>query len=157
MSTVFTEQWAADVQARLSQGFTEQDREGRLPDYWTWIDTASSTFTGVLALGAVPVKGDDLDAGEFVAIRIVDGAVQEVRVITPDEARASDYLLVGTYESWQKFLGGYDAARTVMYRHLQLHHGNLLGFFNRVYYWIQLLSLLHQVPSEVKVPEVAAA
>ncbi len=157
MSRVFTEQWAADVQARLSQGFTEQDREGRLPDYWTWVDTAASTFSGVLALGAVPVKGDDLDAGEFIAIRIAEGAVQEVRVITPNEARASDYLLVGTYESWQKFLGGYDAARTVMYRHLQLDHGNLLGFFNRVYYWIQLLSLLHQVPSEVVLPETVAA
>ena len=69
MSRVFTEQWAADVQAHLSQGFTEQDREGRLPDYGTWVDTASSTFSGVLALGAVPVKEDDLDAGEFVAIR----------------------------------------------------------------------------------------
>ncbi len=111
----------------------------------------------MLALGAVPEKGDDLDAGEFVAIRISEGAVQEVRVITPSEARASDYLLLGTYEGWQKFLGGYDAARTVMYRHLQLHHGNLLGFFNRVYYWIQLLSLLHQVPSEVVVPETVAA
>jgi len=157
MSRIFTDQWAADVQARLSQGFTPQDREGRLPDYWDWIDTAASTFSGVLALGAVPVKGDDLDAGEFIAIRIAEGAVQEVRVITPSEARASDYLLLGTYEGWEKFLGGYDAARTVMYRHLQLHHGNLLGFFNRVYYWIQLLSLLHQVPSEVVVPEAVAA
>lgn len=157
MSRAFSEQWAADVQARLSQGFTEKDREGRLPDYWTWIDTASSTFSGVLALGAVPVKGDVLDVGEFVAIQISEGVVQEVRVITPDEARASDYLLVGTYEGWEKFLGGYDAARTVMYRHLQLDHGNLLSFFNRVYYWIQFLSLLHQVPSEVVVPEAVAA
>lgn len=157
MSRAFSEQWAADVQARLVQGFTEKDREGRLPDYWTWIDTAASTFSGVLALGAVPVKGDNLDTGEFVAIRIAEGVVQEVRVITPDEARATDILLVGTYESWQKFLGGYDAARTVMYRHLQLDHGNLLSFFNRVYYWIQLLSLLHQVPSEVVIPEAVAA
>ena len=101
-----------------------------------------------------------IDLSEQPSVRsreISEGVVQEVRVITPDEARASDYLLVGTYEGWEKFLGGYDAARTVMYRHLQLDHGNLLSFFNRVYYWIQFLSLLHQVPSEVVVPEAVAA
>lgn len=157
MSQAFSDEWAADVQTRLAKGFTKKDREGRLPDYWDWIDTASSTFTGVLALGALPVKGAELTEGEFVTIQITAGAVTKVHRASLAEAKAADYLLTGTYESWEKFLGGYDAARTVMYRLVQLSHGNTLGFFNRVYYWIQLLTLLHQVPSTVVKPAKVAA
>lgn len=157
MSRAFSEEWAADVQTRLSKGFTAKDREGRLPDYWEWIDTAASTFSGVLALGAVPVKGAALDGGEFVSIQIKDGAVTKVHRASVAEAEAADYLLVGTYDGWDKFLSGYDAARTIMYRLVQLDHGNILGFFNRVYYWIQLLSLLHDVPSTVVGPAKVAA
>ena len=157
MARLFSEEWAQAAQARLSAGFTEQDKAGKLGDYWDWIAAAASSFTGSLALGALPSRGSKLATGEFVSVDITDGQVRAVRPVDAEQAEAADYCLTGTYDAWQKFLAGYDPGKTIMYRLLNLEHGNMLGFFNRVYYWVELVALLQQVPTEVLTPEVAAA
>lgn len=157
MARLFSDEWSHAAHARLAQGFTEQDKAGKLGDYWDWIAAASSSFTGTLGLAAMPRRGAELPEGEFVAIEIAEGQVTGVHPASLEEAKAADYLLTGTYDSWEKFLAGYDPGKTIMYRLLQLEHGNLLGFFNRVYYWVQLIALLQQVPTEVVKPATVAA
>ena len=157
MARLFSEEWAQAAQARLSAGFTEQDKAGKLGDYWDWIAAAASSFTGSLALGALPSRGSKLATGEFVSVDITDGQVRAVRPVDAEQAEAADYCMTGTYDSWRQFMEGFDCGRALAYRLLRFTNGNLYSFFNRVYYWVELLRLLQQVPTEVPAPQTAAA
>lgn len=157
MSRAFSEEWAAQVEDRLSKGFTEEDKADKLPDYWRWIAGAASSFTGVLGLGVRTDPHSDLHDAEFIAVEISAGVVTSVRVSTYEEIGKSDYLLMGTYESWRRYLAGYDPGKAIMYRLFRLEHGNMLGFFNRAYYWIELIALLQSIPAKVTEPSKVAA
>jgi hypothetical protein len=157
VARLFSDEWAQAAQARLATGFTEQDKAGKLGDYWDWVAAAASSFTGSLALGVLPARGSKLTEGEFAVIDIANGQVQAVRPADAAQAEAADYCLVGTYDGWRQFAAGYDPGKTIMYRLLRLERGNLLSFFNRVYYWVELVGLLQQVPTEVPEPAPVTA
>ena len=60
----------------------------------------------------------------------------------------ASYVLGMDYRDWKALREGYDAQRTVMYRKILLEDGNLLEFFNGIYFFVECLAVIGAVPAD---------
>ena len=148
----FSKEWADAVRQALNQGPSEDYLGSKLDDYWMWIDNARNSFEGQLAFGIS--RADEIEP-EVVVLTFSGGSCTAAEIVNVDDLPADAYLLTGEREAWRDLMSGYDAGKTVMYRRLLLVRGNLLAFFNRVYFFVELLALVGKVPTDLD--ELAAA
>ena len=140
MADFFTPAWAESVREALQAGPSEQDREGKLQEYWDFIAYIRSVYPASWALGC-------RELGSYLFIRWADGAVAECRIVGPDEPLEAIYVLGMDYPDWKALHEGYDAQRTVMYRKIVLEEGELLQFFKAVYFFVEYLNIIGSVPA----------
>lgn len=148
----FSKEWADAVREAVNQGPSEDYLGSKLDDYWEWIDNARNSFEGTLAFGIT--EGEDV-LPEVVVLEFSGGECTTAGVRTLDDLSDDAFLVAGERAAWRDLMSGYDAGKTVMYRRLLLVRGNLLGFFNRVYFFVELLALVGRVPTDLG--ELAAA
>jgi hypothetical protein len=146
-STFFSQQWADDVRDALNAGPSEEALAGKLPEYWDFYNLVRYTYPSSWALG---VRGlpDELGGGTgYLLVQWVEGMVTECRVLGESEPVEATYVLAADYHDWKALFEGYDALRTVMYRKLLLEDGDLLEFFKAIYFFVECLALIAQVPT----------
>ena len=148
----FTKEWADAVREAVNKGPSEDYLGSKLDDYWMWIDNARNSFEGSLAFAIT--RADELEP-EVVALTFSGGSCTVAEILNVDDLPAEAYVLAGEREAWRDLMTGYDAGKSVMYRRLLLVRGNLLAFFNRVYFFVELLALVGKVPTDLD--ELAAA
>jgi putative sterol carrier protein len=68
-------------------------------------------------------------------------------VLGESEPVEATYVLAADYHDWKALFEGYDALRTVMYRKLLFEDGDLLEFFKAIYFFVECLALIAQVPT----------
>lgn len=143
MAAFMTPEWAQDCRAAINAWPGAEQRDGKLPEYWEWIETVQEDLTGRVALCVRDAPGGvpdtlclELDAGKVADATVGDRAGSE-----PDAA----FLLAGSYADWQDMLAGYDVGKTVMYRRLMLEKGDTLEFFRTAFYWTELLAAIQSV------------
>jgi putative sterol carrier protein len=153
MATFLTQEWADAVKDAVNAGPAKDYKEEKLDEYWEWIDNARATFEGDLAFG---VRDGDLLRDEVVVLTWSGGVCTAANASTVDQLSESAFLLAGEVSAWQDLMSGqYDAGKTVMYRRLLLDRGPLLAFFNRVYFFVEMVGVIGKVPTEFPA-EVAA-
>jgi len=144
----FTQEWAEAVRDAVNAGPTEEYKADKLEEYWDWIDNARAGFEGELAFG---VRHGDILAGDAVVLTFSGGSCTDAKATTADRVPESAFFLVGEEEAWRDLFEGYDAGKSVMYRRLLLEQGNLLSFFNRVYFFVESLAVIGKVPTSFSV------
>jgi hypothetical protein len=139
VSEFFSPSWADSVREALIAGPSEQDRAGKLQEYWDFIGWIRSLYPASWALGC-------RELGSYLFVQWGDGTVTDCRIIGPDEPLEATYVLGMDYQDWKALHEGYDAQRTVMYRKIVLEEGKLLDFFKAVYFFVEYLNLIGSVP-----------
>jgi hypothetical protein len=148
----FTKEWAEAIREAVNRGPSEDYLGSKLDDYWEWIDNARNSFEG--HLGFAISRAEELEP-EVVLLAFSGGQCTAAEIANVEAMPPDTFLLAGERDAWRDLMSGYDAGKTVMYRRLLLVQGNLLGFFNRVYFFVELLALVGKVPTDLD--ELAAA
>jgi hypothetical protein len=144
MSDFFSPSWAASAADALTAGPSEQERAGKLQEYWDFFELIKSMYPASWALGCRELAG--LNSTAYLFVQWGGGAVTDCRIIGPDEPLKATYVLAMDYQDWKALHEGYDAQRTVMYRKIVLEEGDLLEFFKAVYFFVESLAVIGAVP-----------
>src|SRR6201996_7600805 len=153
MAEFFSKQWADAVRDALTAGPSVQARASKLQEYWDFFDFLKSVYPASWALGCRDLPGFGGPAHLFV--QWSGGTVTDCRIIGPDEPLAATYVLAMDYADWKALHDGYDAQRTVMYRKILLEDGSLLEFFKAIYFFVECLAIVGEVPA--RYPELVTA
>jgi hypothetical protein len=140
VSEFFSPSWASSVGKALAAGPSEQERAGKLQEYWDFFDFLKSVHSASWALGC-------RDLASYLFVQWGGGTVTECRIIGPDEPLKATYVLGMDYRDWKALHEGYDAQRTVMYRKIALEDGELLEFFKTIYFFVESLAVIGSVPA----------
>jgi hypothetical protein len=140
----FTQEWADAIRDAVNKGPTEEYKADKLEEYWLWIDNARGGFEGDLAFG---VRRGDVLADDAVVLTFSGGSCTQATATTADKVGETAFFVVGEEDAWRDLMEGYDAGKAVMYRRLLLERGNLLSFFNRVYFFVESLAVIGKVPT----------
>lgn len=140
--------WLEAVRESVNGWPPPEERAKKLDNYWQWCERAASEFQGTLALGIRGLPAANGDTA-YVALELANGRCTGVRTLTPEEARRATFALVGSYSDWRDLFHQYDMGKAVMYRKLRLESGDLLAFFRRVFYFIEVLSSVCKVPTRL--------
>ena len=143
----FSPEWAAAVRDALAAGPAEPVRAGKLQEYWDLFDFIKSVYPASWALGCRELPADLGGGPAYLFVQWAGGSVTDCRLIGPDEPLAATYVLAMDYADWKALHEGYDAQRTVMYRKILLEDGNLLEFFKSIYFFVECLALIGEVPA----------
>jgi len=140
--TFFTGSWADAVRDALQAGPGPEIRATALPEYWDFFDLIRSGYTASWALGVRDLPRPLGGAPSYLLVRWDAGKVAECRVTGPDDPLEATYVLAGDYADWRALHDGYDARRAVMYRKILLEEGNLLTFFQTIYFFVECLAVI---------------
>lgn len=132
----FTPEWAEAARAAVNAG---PSQDGKLPSYWNWIDRARTGYTATWALGV-------RESGTYLVLTWKDGTCADA-AITSDPSLA-DFVLAAGEATWRDLREGGDPGRAVMYRGLRLERGDVLAFFRVIYFFVESLAALTQLPTE---------
>lgn len=145
--TFFTRAWADHVRDALQAGPGSEARAATLPEYWDFFDLIRSGYTASWALGVRDLPRGLGGAPSYLLVSWEAGKVAECRVVGPDDPLEATYVLAADYADWQALLGGYDARRAVMYRNFLLEEGDLLVFFQTIYFFVECLAVIGRTPA----------
>jgi hypothetical protein len=144
----FSKDWADAVGVALTAGPTEEQRAGKLGEYWDFFDLIKTGYPASWALGCRDLPAGPGQAPAYLLVRWGgDGTVTDCRIIGPDDPLEATYVLNMDYADWQALHDGYDAQRTVMYRKILLEDGSLLEFFKTIYFFAECLAIIGQAPA----------
>ena len=145
--TFFSPEWADRVRATLIAGPAEPVRADKLQEYWDLFDYIKSVYPASWALGCRELPAELGGGPAYLFVEWAGGSVTDCRIIGPDEPLQASYVLAMDYADWKALHDGYDAQRTVMYRKILLEDGNLLEFFNSIYFFVECLAIIGAVPA----------
>jgi hypothetical protein len=149
----FSPEWAEAVSAALVAGPSEEARAGKLQEYWDFFELIKSIYPASWALGCPDLPAEAGKGPAYLFVQWGGGTVTDCKIIGPDDPLAATYVLNMAYLDWKALHDGYDAQRTVMYRKILLEDGNLLEFFKTIYFFVECLSVIGDVPADY--PELA--
>jgi hypothetical protein len=144
----FSTEWADAVRDALVAGPTEQQKEGKLTEYWDFYELIKSIYPASWALGCRDLPSSLGKAPAHLTIRWDGGTVASFQITGPDEPLDATYMLEMDYADWRALHDGYDAQRTVMYRKILLEDGDLLEFFKTIYFFVECLAIIGTVPAQ---------
>ncbi|SRR5712691_2271038 len=144
----FSTEWASAVGEALAAGPSEQQREGKLDEYWDFFELIKSIYPASWALGCRDLPASLGKAPAYLTIRWDGGTVTSCQIAGPDEPLDATYVLGMDYDDWRALHDGYDAQRTVMYRKILLEDGELLEFFKTIYFFVESLTVIGAVPAQ---------
>jgi hypothetical protein len=150
----FSQDWADAVRAALTAGPSQEQRAGKLQEYWDFFDLIKSIYPASWALGCPDRPGESGPA--YLLAQWGGGTVTDCQIIGPDDRLDATYVLTMPYADWRALHNGYDAQRTVMYRKILLEDGSLLEFFKSIYFFAECLAVIGQVPAGYPAPAAAA-
>jgi hypothetical protein len=152
--TFFSPEWAAEVRDALIAGPSEQARAAKLQEYWDFFERIKSAYPASWALGCRDLPAELGGSPSYLFVRWGGGTVTDCSIIGPDQPLAATYVLAMDYADWKALHDGYDAQRTVMYRKLLLEDGDLLQFFKAIYFLVECLTVIAEVPA--RYPELVS-
>ncbi|HEY3685444.1 MAG TPA: hypothetical protein VGL93_20610 [Streptosporangiaceae bacterium] len=138
----FGPEWAERARAAVDAGPDEELRATKLPTYWGWIDNVRATYDASWALGVTDLRDD---GPVYLKLSWRDGTCHAAEIAGGDVD--ADYVLSGTLAVWRDLLGGDDPGRIVMYRRLRLQSGDVLRFFQGIYFFVESLAAVARVPA----------
>lgn len=138
----FSPEWAERARAAVDAGPDEALRATKLPTYWGWIDNVRATYDASWALG---VTGLRADGPVYLKLSWRDGTCHAAEIT--DGGVDADYVLTGSVGVWRDLLAGDDPGRIVMYRRLRLRSGDVLRFFQGIYFFVESLAAVARVPA----------
>jgi hypothetical protein len=144
----FSPEWADAVRDALIAGPTEQQKEGKLDEYWDFYNLIKSLYPASWALGCRDLPSSLGKAPAYLTIRWDAGTVASCQISGPDDPLDATYVLEMDYADWCALHNGYDAQRTVMYRKILLEDGDLLEFFKTIYFFVECLAIIGTVPAQ---------
>ena len=151
----FSPEWAALVGEALNAGPAEPVRAGKIQEYWDLFDFIKSVYPASWALGCRELPAELGGGPAYLFVQWSGGTVTDCRIIGPDEPLAATYVLAMDYAGWKALHDGYDAQRTVMYRKILLEDGSLLEFFKAIYFFVECLAIVGEIPA--RYPELVTA
>jgi hypothetical protein len=143
----FSPTWADAVGKALDAGPDEATRAGKLPEYWEFYELVRSNYQWSWALGVRELPAEIGSGTRYLRVAWGEGRVTDCRIVEGSKAVDATYVLGADYEDWKALQQGYDALRTVMYRKLLLEEGDLLEFFKGIYFFVESLALIAEVPT----------
>ena len=146
--TFFSKEWADAVHEALAAGPAEQVRAGKLQEYWDFFELIKSIYPASWALGCRDLPAELGQGPQYLLIRWAGGTVADCQIIGPDDPLKATYVLAMDYADWRALHEGYDAQRTVMYRKILLEDGELLEFFKTIYFFVECLAVIAEVPAD---------
>jgi hypothetical protein len=156
----FSKDWAGAVRDGLTAGPTEEQRAGKLQEYWDFFELIKSVYPASWALGCRDWPAESGQGPAYLLVRWGGGEVTDCQIIGPDDpppASVASYVLTMDYAGWCALHNGYDAQRTVMYRKILLEDGSLLEFFKTIYFFAECLAIIGQVPADYPAPAAQPA
>jgi hypothetical protein len=150
--TFFTAEWADAVRAALIAGPSEEARAGKLQEYWDFYQRVKDRYASSWALGCRNLPAELGKGTAHLLVQWGDGTVTDCRVAGPGEPLQATYVLDMDYPDWKVLHEGADAQRTVMYRKILLREGELLEFFTTIYFFVECLAVIGQVPAHYPEP-----
>jgi hypothetical protein len=153
----FSPDWAQAVGDALNAGPSEQVRAGKLQEYWDFFEFIKSIYPASWALGCRDLPAELGKGPAYLLVKWAGGTVSDCQIIGPDDPLDATYVLGMDYADWRALHEGYDAQRTVMYRKILLEDGSLLEFFKAVYFFVECLAVIGEVPAQYPAPAAAAA
>jgi hypothetical protein len=144
----FSKEWADAVRDALEAGPSEQDRAAKLQMYWDFFELIKSMYPASWALGCRDLPAELGEGPAYLLIQWGGGTVTSCEMVGPDDPLAATYVLAMDYADWRALHEGYDAQRTVMYRKILLEEGDLLEFFKTIYFFVECLAVVAQVPAD---------
>jgi putative sterol carrier protein len=142
VAAFLSEEWAQQVRDAVNRGPDEEYRKTKIEKYWEWIDMVRGAFVGSLALGI-----REPDQGRYLRLDFSGGACTSASIVERDNAAQGTFVLEGDDETWRELLTGYDPGKAIMYRRLMLASGEILEFFNGIYFFVEVLASVVRVPT----------
>lgn len=146
---ILSPEWLEAVRESVNAWPTPEERAKKLDNYWQWCERAASEFQGTLALGIRGLPSAPNGETAYVALDLDRGRCTGVRAVSAEEARQATFALAGSYSDWKDLFNQYDMGKAVMYRKIRLESGDLLAFFFRAFYFIEVLSSVCHVPTRL--------
>ncbi|MEU2826759.1 SCP2 sterol-binding domain-containing protein [Streptomyces sp. HNA39] len=139
-----TPAWAEAARLLVDGGPSEEVMETKQESYWEWIADTRAACSQSWALGVREQDGTT----SYLRLGWEGGKCAEAVVIAPGEPVEADFVLVGSAETWRRFYAGeLNLQRTVVDRKLSLEHGDTLIFFRSIFFFVESLAVLQQVPT----------
>jgi putative sterol carrier protein len=142
--TFLGDEWAEAVQERLDRGPTEEALARKQESYWEWIGATRGVYSHTWALGVRERDGRTT----YLHLTWQEGKCAKSEIIAPGEPVSADFVIVAAKDTWRRFYAGeLNHQRMVVDKQLRLTHGNILIFFRSVFFFIECLAALEQVPT----------
>ncbi|MEJ3656281.1 hypothetical protein WEH80_25265 [Actinomycetes bacterium KLBMP 9759] len=135
---LFTPEWAQAVRVAVDAEPDDEQRAGKLPAYWEWIEQARAGYDASWAL-------TDPDRPARLLLEWRDGRCVAATLVDAERAARATYALSAERAAWRDLLAGTDAGRLLMTRRFALQHGNILQFFRGVYFVVEALAAIGRV------------
>jgi hypothetical protein len=148
----FSKEWAEAVRDALAAGPSQEQRVGKLQEYWDFFDLIKSIYPASWVLGCRNLPAELGQGPAYLLVRWGGGTVTDCQVLGPDDPHDATYVLGMDYADWRALHNGYDAQRTVMYRKILLEDGSLLEFFKTIYFFAECLAVIGGVPADYPAP-----
>jgi hypothetical protein len=143
----FSKEWAGAVGDALAAGPPDQARAGKLQEYWDFFELIKGLYPASWALGCPDLPAELGEGPAHLFVQWAGGTVTSCQIAGPDDPIEATYVLGMDYADWKALHEGYDAQRTVMYRKMMLEDGDLLEFFKAIYFFVECLALIGDVPA----------
>ena len=144
----FTSEWAGAVRDALTAGPSVQARAGKLQMYWDFFDKVRAGYASSWALGCRDLPAGIAATPAYLHVEWGGGTVTGCRIAGSEEQQKATYVFGMDYADWRALHEGYDAQRTVMYRKILLEDGELLEFFETIYFFVECLAVIAAVPAD---------
>ncbi|MET9293120.1 hypothetical protein [Streptomyces sp. NPDC003077] len=139
-----TAEWAEAARVHVDGGPGEDVVAAKQESYWEWIADTRAACSQAWALGVREADGTT----SYLRLAWQDGKCAEGTVIAPGEPVEADFVLVGSVETWRRFYAGeLNLQRAVVDRKLALERGDTLIFFRSIFFFVESLAALQQVPT----------
>jgi len=140
-------EWAEAARAQVDRGPGETVMAGKQESYWEWIAATREAYSYSWALGVrEPASGGG--GVSYLRLGWRDGRCADATIVGPDEQVSADFVIQGTRETWRRFFAGeLNLQRMVVDKMLRLEHGDILVFFQGVFFFVESLAALEQVPT----------
>jgi hypothetical protein len=144
----FSKEWAGTVRDALAAGPSQEQRAGKLREYWDFFDQIKNVYPASWALGCRNLPAELGPGPAYLLVRWGGGTVTDCQILGLGDPHDVTYVLGMDYADWQALHNGYDAQRTVMYRKILLEEGSLLEFFKTIYFFAESLAVIGGVPAD---------
>ncbi|MDN3265294.1 hypothetical protein QWJ26_36915 [Streptomyces sp. CSDS2] len=137
-------EWAEAARVHVDSGPGEDVVAAKQESYWEWIAQTRAACSQSWALGVREADGTT----SYLRLEWRDGKCAAGTVIAPGEPVEADFVLVGSAQTWRRFYAGeLNLQRTVVDRKLSLERGDTLIFFRSIFFFVESLAALQQVPT----------